>query len=132
MPGYFLPSRLAGLTELTAKGKLIGGDQLAALLKTSAKPVFPEGAPTWYPEFSRSVYTNLHAAAAGSMSVDDAIKAIVDTTRQAGERIVTSLRPTVRAARAPRRRRRGRPPAVRARRPRSPCSSWRWPWCRRA
>jgi ABC-type glycerol-3-phosphate transport system substrate-binding protein len=79
MPGYFLPSRLAGMTELTAKGKLIGGQQLADLLKNSAKPVFPEGAPSWYPEFSKSVYTNLHAAATGSMSVADAMKAIAGT-----------------------------------------------------
>ena len=79
MPGYFLPSRLAGVTELTQKGKLIGGQQLGDLLKNSAKPVFPEGAPSWYPEFSKAVYTNLHAAATGSMSVDDAIKAIAST-----------------------------------------------------
>src|SRR3954453_7466485 len=70
MPGYFLPSRLAGMTELTQRGKLIGGQQLADLLKNSAKPVFPQGAPPWYPEFSKSVYTSLHAAATGSTSVD--------------------------------------------------------------
>jgi multiple sugar transport system substrate-binding protein len=66
------------MAELTEKGKLIGGEQLADMLKNSAKPVFPEGAPSWYPEFSRTVYTNLHAAAAGSMTVPDAIKAIAD------------------------------------------------------
>jgi multiple sugar transport system substrate-binding protein len=82
MPGYFLPSRLSGMTELTEKGKLIGGAQLADLLKNSAKPVFPEGAPSWYPEFSRAVYTNLHQAAAGSMNVADAIKAIADTANK--------------------------------------------------
>jgi ABC-type glycerol-3-phosphate transport system substrate-binding protein len=82
MPGYFLPSRLAGMTELTNKGKLIGGQQLADLLKNSAKPVFPQGAPSWYPEFSKSVYTNLHAAATGSMSVDDAMKAIAGTANK--------------------------------------------------
>jgi multiple sugar transport system substrate-binding protein len=75
MPGYFLPSRLSGLNELTASGGLVGGTQLAALLKTS-KPVFPDGAPVWYPQFSSAVYTNLHAAATGSMTVDAAIKAI--------------------------------------------------------
>jgi ABC-type glycerol-3-phosphate transport system substrate-binding protein len=79
MTGYFLPSRLAGMTELTTKGKLIGGAQLAELLKNSAKPVFPQGAPSWYPEFSRAVYTNLHAAATGSMSVASAVKAIAET-----------------------------------------------------
>jgi multiple sugar transport system substrate-binding protein len=82
MTGYFLPSRLAGMAELTEKGKLIGGAQLADMLQHSAKPVFPAGAPAWYPEFSRAVYTNLHAAAAGSMSVPDAVKAIVDTTKK--------------------------------------------------
>jgi multiple sugar transport system substrate-binding protein len=75
MPGYFLPSRLSGLSKLTASGDLVGGDELSTLLKTS-KPVFPDGAPVWYPQFSSAVYTNLHAAATGSMTVDAAIKAI--------------------------------------------------------
>ena len=48
------------------------------MLKTSAA-VFPEGAPAWYPEFSSAVYTNLHAAAAGTMTVDAAIKAMAAT-----------------------------------------------------
>jgi multiple sugar transport system substrate-binding protein len=78
MPGYFLPSRLSGLTTLTASGGLVGGSELTSLLKTS-KPVFPDGAPVWYPQFSSAVYTNLHAAATGSMTVDAAIKAIAQT-----------------------------------------------------
>lgn len=78
MPGFFIPSRLTGLSQLTSKGKLIEGEQLSNMLKTS-KPVFPEGAPPWYPQFSHAVYTNLHAAATGSMSVADAVKAIADT-----------------------------------------------------
>ena len=82
MTGYFLPSRLSGVSLLTQKGTLIAGAQLADMLKNSAKPVFPEGAPSWYPEFSRAVYTNLHAAATGSMSVADAIKAMSDTANK--------------------------------------------------
>ena len=78
IPGFFIPSRSTGLTLLTTKGKLVEGAQLSSLLKTS-KPVFPEGAPAWYPQFSHAVYTNLHAAATGSMSVADAVKAIADT-----------------------------------------------------
>ena len=78
MPGFFIPSRLTGLSELTSKGKLIEGAQLGNLLKSSVA-VFPEGAPAWYPQFSHAVYTNLHAAATGSMSVADAVKAIADT-----------------------------------------------------
>jgi multiple sugar transport system substrate-binding protein len=44
--------------------------------------VFPGGAPKWYPEFSTAVYTNLHSAATGSMSVDTAIKTIADTANR--------------------------------------------------
>jgi multiple sugar transport system substrate-binding protein len=86
MPGYFLPSRLTGLSKLTATGGLVDGTELATLLKTS-KPVFPDGAPVWYPQFSNAVYTNLHAAATGSMTVDAAIKAIAQeaTTLAAGQ-----------------------------------------------
>ena len=76
------PSRLSAVQDLTTKGNLIGGAELSDMLKNSAKPVFPEGAPVWYAEFSRAVYTNLHSAATGSISVDDAIKAIVDTANK--------------------------------------------------
>lgn len=75
IPGYFLPSRVSALSKLTESGTLTGGTELAALLKTS-KPVFPDGAPVWYPQFSSAVYTNLHAAATGSVTVDAAIKKI--------------------------------------------------------
>jgi multiple sugar transport system substrate-binding protein len=78
LPGYFLPSRLSAVQDLTDTGKLAGGDVLSSMLKKSA-PVFPDGAPAWYPEFSRMVNTSLHAAAAGTTSVKDAIKAIVDS-----------------------------------------------------
>lgn len=78
-PGYFLPSRLSAIQQLTQQGKLAGGDILTSILKDSARPVFPQGAPAWYAEFSRAVSTNLHAAAAGSVSVKDAMKAISDT-----------------------------------------------------
>jgi len=80
LPSYALPSRLSAVDALTTKGKLLGGDTLADLLKNSARPVFPQGAPIWYPDFSRAVSTNLHAAAAGDMSVADAIKAITAAT----------------------------------------------------
>jgi multiple sugar transport system substrate-binding protein len=73
--GYFVPSRLSGIAILNKKGSLIQGDVLTAMLK-SAAPSFPQGAPAWYPQFSNAVYTNLHAAATGSITVDAAIKAI--------------------------------------------------------
>lgn len=81
LPGYFLPSRLSAIDDLTTKGMLAGGNQISSLLKGS-KPVFPEGAPAWYPEFSRAVNTNLHSAATGSITVADAMKAISDVANQ--------------------------------------------------
>ena len=79
LKNYNMPSRVSALSEMTSKGKLVAGAQLTSMLKKSSRPVFPQGAPSWYPEFSRSVYTNLHAAATGSKSVDAAIKAIANT-----------------------------------------------------
>ena len=75
---YTLPSHLSAVQKLASAGGLAQGQTLAQLLKTS-KPVFPSGAPVWYPKFSNAVYTNLHAAATGSMSVAQAVKAIADT-----------------------------------------------------
>jgi multiple sugar transport system substrate-binding protein len=77
-PTYPLPSHLSAVKVMAAKGNLIGGDALSAMLANS-KPVFEGGAPPWYPQFSNAVYTNLHAAAAGSETVAAAIKAIANT-----------------------------------------------------
>jgi multiple sugar transport system substrate-binding protein len=71
----FIPSRSSVVDKLAKAGSLADGEHLAAMLKT-ASPVFPEGAPTWYPTFSNAVYTNLNAAASGSKSVAEAISAI--------------------------------------------------------
>ncbi|HEY0237858.1 MAG TPA: extracellular solute-binding protein [Friedmanniella sp.] len=73
-----IPSRLSAVQKMTASGNLVYGRELSDMLAQS-KPVFPQGAPAWYPQFSNAVYTNLHAAATGSMTVDAAIKAMGDT-----------------------------------------------------
>lgn len=75
---YALPSHLSAVKVMASKGNLVGGDALSKMLATS-KPVFAGGAPPWYPQFSNSVYTNLHSAAAGSETVAQAIKAIATT-----------------------------------------------------
>jgi ABC-type glycerol-3-phosphate transport system substrate-binding protein len=82
LKSYTLPSRLTAVDQLATKGKLIKGSALSAMLKSSARPVFPAGAPSWYPQFSNAVYTNLHSAATGSLSVDAAIKAIAGTANR--------------------------------------------------
>jgi multiple sugar transport system substrate-binding protein len=77
--GYALPSRLSAMKKLAA-GNLVGGKTLLEMFENSVSPTFPEGAPTWYPQFSKAVYTNLHAAAAGSQTTKQAIAAIVSAT----------------------------------------------------
>ncbi|MFL6063236.1 MAG: extracellular solute-binding protein [Friedmanniella sp.] len=79
--GYPIPSHLSAVKQMTAKGNLVGGEELESMLQGS-KPVFEGGAPSWYPKFSNAVYTNLHAAATGSITVDAAIKAIGDTANE--------------------------------------------------
>jgi multiple sugar transport system substrate-binding protein len=79
LPAYALPSHLSVVNQMASKGKLIGGDQLSEMLKSTSRPIFNGGAPSWYPQFSRAVYTNLHSAAAGGQSVDAAVKAIAAT-----------------------------------------------------
>lgn len=76
--GYTMPSHLSVVKQMTEQQNLAGGKMLQEMLKSS-KPVFAGGAPIWYPKFSNAVYTNLHAAATKSMTVDAAIQAIAGT-----------------------------------------------------
>jgi ABC-type glycerol-3-phosphate transport system substrate-binding protein len=77
--GGSFPSRVSSMNILNSKAKVVYGDVLTGMLKAHAAPVFPQGAPAWYPQFSNAVYTNLHAAAVGTETVAAAIKAISDT-----------------------------------------------------
>lgn len=60
----------------------VGQATLDRMAKTSARPVFPCGAPAWYPEFSSAVNTNIHSAAAGQESVAAAVHAIYATAEK--------------------------------------------------
>ena len=64
---------------MAAKGNLVGGDAAERHAGHVQAGVPQGGAPSWYPQFSNSVYTNLHAAAAGSRRSPQAIKAIANT-----------------------------------------------------
>jgi multiple sugar transport system substrate-binding protein len=57
-----------------------GITQLSKLL-TGSQPVFQNGAPSWYSQFSNAVYTNIHSAAAGQESVASAISAIAQAVQ---------------------------------------------------
>lgn len=77
-----VPSNLTAINTLNAAGKIPGGDVIVDILKNHSQPYFIYGAPEWYPQFSHAVQTSLHAAAAGTMSVADAIKAMAAAADQ--------------------------------------------------
>lgn len=75
-----LPCRASVVDDLIASKTLVGGDVLSTQLK-ALKPLFPNGTPTWYSEFSTDASSQLNAAARGDSSVTDAIKTLVDQTK---------------------------------------------------
>ncbi len=80
--GFAFPARLTALRMLAAHGKLPQGKQVIDLLTHGAHPAFPGAQPPWYSQFSNSVYTNIHSAAVGQESVDQAVGAIAETVKR--------------------------------------------------
>lgn len=77
-----LPTRTSALAELNAAGQLQSGDALVAQSKT-VEPLFQQGTPPWYPEFSSAVNTAINSAAKGQVTVDQAMQNIADAAKQA-------------------------------------------------
>jgi len=77
-----LPTRTSALAELSASGKLLSGDALVAQAKT-VEPLFAQGTPPWYPQFSSAVNTAINAVAKGQVTVDQAMQNIADATKKA-------------------------------------------------
>jgi multiple sugar transport system substrate-binding protein len=80
--GFPLPMRLSGLSLLASSGKYAQAAKLETLLREHAQPPFPQGAPPWYAQFSNAVYTNIHEAAAGQESVQQAVSNIASQVSQ--------------------------------------------------
>lgn len=80
--GFPLPARLSSLDLLAKSGKLAQASELATLLREHARAPFPEGAPSWYAQFSNAVYTNIHQAAAGQETTQQAVKNIASQASQ--------------------------------------------------
>ncbi|MBX5181384.1 sugar ABC transporter substrate-binding protein [Rhizobium sp. NZLR5] len=78
----FLPTRTSALSELNDAGKLNSGDVLVAQSKT-VEPLFPQGTPPWYPQFSSGVNTAINSAAKSQMSVDQAVETMAAAAKQA-------------------------------------------------
>jgi multiple sugar transport system substrate-binding protein len=47
------------------------------------EPLFPAGAPTWYPQFSLAVNTSINSAAKGEITVDEAVARIAEAVQSA-------------------------------------------------
>ena len=77
-----MPTRTSALAELNASGQLQSGDALVAQSKT-VEPLFQQGTPPWYPEFSSAVNTAINSAAKGQVTVDQAMQSIADAAKQA-------------------------------------------------
>lgn len=74
-----LPARLSSFNLM---GSIAQASQLATILKAHAKAPFPNGAPPWYVQFSAAVQTNIHEAAAGQETIQQAVSAIASQVNQ--------------------------------------------------
>lgn len=79
-----LPTRTSVLEKLNADGKLASGDVLLQQAAT-VEPLFAQGTPGWYPEFSSAVATFLNQAAKGQITVAEAVAKIADAAKTAQE-----------------------------------------------
>jgi multiple sugar transport system substrate-binding protein len=71
-----LPARLSSFDLMIKAGNVAQASQLASILQAHAKAPFPNGAPPWYVQFSAAVQTNIHEAAAGQETIQQAVSAI--------------------------------------------------------
>lgn len=63
-----IPAERYALNTLIQKGQLVDGKELMAILPT-VKPLFPQGTPPWYPQFSTDVATMIQSVAEGKSTV---------------------------------------------------------------
>jgi multiple sugar transport system substrate-binding protein len=67
-----LPCGASTIKQLSASGELQGGAALNGEL-SHVGPLFPQGAPIWYSQFSSDAQGLLNAAVKGQMSISDAL-----------------------------------------------------------
>ncbi|HET6172743.1 MAG TPA: extracellular solute-binding protein [Gaiellales bacterium] len=67
-----LPCGSSVIKKLAADGQLAGGTVLATELNL-VKPLFPQGAPVWYSQFSADAQGLLNSAVKGQTSISDAL-----------------------------------------------------------
>lgn len=76
-----LPCSTSAVGTLVSSGKLVGGDMINQELQNVA-PLFPQGAPPWYSDFSTKAASLINAAARGDLSVQDALNQLAAEAKQ--------------------------------------------------
>jgi multiple sugar transport system substrate-binding protein len=76
-----LPCSTSAVATLVSSGNLVGGDTINQELQHVA-PLFPQGAPPWYGDFSTKAGTLINAAARGDMTVQAALNELADAATQ--------------------------------------------------
>ena len=74
-----VPPQRAALTILGLQGRLYAADAILKILPT-VKPLFPNGAPPWYPEFSADVATMVQSVVTGKAEPAAALARLADRT----------------------------------------------------
>jgi multiple sugar transport system substrate-binding protein len=77
-----LPARLTSFNLMIKAGDIAQASELDNIIKAHAEAPFPNGAPPWYVQFSAAVQTNIHEAAAGQETVQQAVTAIAAQVNQ--------------------------------------------------
>ncbi len=77
-----MPTRVTALQSLAHDGKLSGGEDIARL-SAYTQPIFLQGTPSWYSEFSGVVAATVNQAAKGQIGTEAAMKQIADGAQSA-------------------------------------------------
>ncbi|MBD1552227.1 extracellular solute-binding protein [Pseudomonas typographi] len=77
-----LPTRTSVLKQLNSEGKLKSGDVILQQA-TLVDPLFKQGTPVWYPQFTSAVSSALNQAAKGELTVAQAVAQIAEQAQSA-------------------------------------------------
>jgi multiple sugar transport system substrate-binding protein len=76
-----LPTRVSVLQQLVTSGSVTGGEAVVEQAKAIA-PLFPDGTPSWYPQFSAALQNLVFQVATGAVTPEDATKQIANRVSQ--------------------------------------------------
>ncbi len=75
------PPQIDVLHQLSQTHKIQDGPEIMSILPT-VKPLFPQGTPVWYPQFSTDAATMIQSVVEGHVSVKAGVKTLASQARQ--------------------------------------------------